>query len=116
MKTDLDTFMEEAEDDFDQDFLRPTPWAMMLAARWMEALRDKIPPVRYSTAGDGGLRIEWFYSNASRGIIIAPDPTGRCYLKRIEGLDSSVYFVGETIALHIVVEYLTEMPAGATAG
>lgn len=95
------------DDEYDDDFLRPTNYAIEKAREWLietNSKLDGLPPGGHvSTIGDGGVRVEWASDNKRIHLVIASDVLGKTYIYHQEGL---VYDVDRNVSSMALSKWL----------
>jgi len=77
------------KDDYDNDFLEPTPYAVQVAENLLleaeRLLEDDMPSTIATTLGDGGVRIHFRHPRRLLRLAIPAEATGFGYIYHSEG-------------------------------
>lgn len=96
-----------SDDEYDEDFLRPTKSAIYRARLWLTKVSHMLsglPTGAYvSTDGSGGLRIEWSIEEKNVRLVIAATPSGKSYIYHEAG---SEYGVDRNISPETISQWL----------
>lgn len=95
------------DDEYDNDFLRPTIYALTRVGRWLIKVNSiilELPSDGYvSTTGDGGLRIEWVKDDKRVHLIVSPDPFGNSYIYHQDNIG---YGADKNISPYAIAKWL----------
>jgi hypothetical protein len=96
-----------ADDEYDEDFLRPTKSAIYKARLWLtkvsRILSDLPMGSHVSTDGSGGVRIEWSVGEKNVRLVIAARPSSKSYIYHEAG---SEYGVDRSISPETISRWL----------
>lgn len=96
------------DDEYDDDFLRPTGYAIEQVRKWLSQVNHIIAKIpsggHFSTDGSGGLRVEWSKGQKEIRLIVPATKEQVAFIYHEDGTD---YGADQTISSHAIAKWLT---------